>query len=675
MFDASENLMPAEPGNPITVGAYLVGSVLLFQALRANAEPDITLPPEHAARNSATACYDSARTTVNTDPTTSLRCALRGLTLAQSINDPRLQALGCQLAGEAHFQIGANDSSETYHLRALDFARSADDDSLKAAALNNAGLMAYMRGDPTVALQQGFEALTIARRAGLPVLEVRIYNHLGLAARDFGTSVTDSGFFQRALREAAALGDSEGIAITRNHLGSWMVSRGIPDSALSQYEASLRYHTRTGPGSNNIAVLLNNIANVYRIQRRYQEADASYRKSLAITTHTGSKNLIATTYKNLAILARERGDHRRALAYARKAQAISLANGLSRIAILSAQEIPLNLAALGHYRTAYDSLVSFLRLRDSLDNERNVRHIAELQVRFDSERKEQIIQQLALERATSVRNYLFALAAMSLLLGLLLYFRYREKSSAARELAVRQGELEHLNATLLARNDQLQISENHLRDSLREKEVLLKEIHHRVKNNLQVVSSLLNLQSNSITDKESQGLLLQSQNRIRAMALIHERLYRSGTFVGIDLAEYLADLVEQLRNSHGSDRVIIGVSSDPVSVNLDTAIPLGLIVNELVTNAFKHAFPGHSDGTIQVIARSLPGNECVLTVADDGNGQVSAPDGSSESTLGLHLVQILVEQIDGHLQITSDAGTRFDVSFPLYKHESQNLTS
>ena len=658
--------MRAEFEHFIKIGAFFVGSILLFPASRSNAGPDsVQAPTASAVRYAATALFDSARFTAETDPATSLRCALRGLAISRTNGDLRLQALGCQLAGEAYFQSGANDSSEAYHLRALDLARSAGDDSLIAAALNNAGLMAYTRGDPTVALQQGFEALTIARRAGHLVLGVRIDNHLGLAARDFGTSVSDIGFFRRALAAAMALGDSEGVAITRNHLGSWMASRGSLDSALIYYEASLAYRTRTSPGSNSIAVLFNNIGNVYRMQRRYGEAEESYRKSHATSMHTGSGNLIATTYKNMAILAREKGDHARALACARKAEAISLSIGLSRIAILSAQEIPLNLAAQGNYRLAYDSLVAFIRLRDSLDNERNGRHLAELQVRFDSERKEQIIQQLALEQARSVRNYLIALAALSLLLGLVLFFRYRERSSAARELAARQGELEHLNVALLARNEQLQTSETHLRDSLREKDILLKEIHHRVKNNLQVVSSLLSLQSDNVIDEHSRGLMLESQDRIRAMALVHERLYRTGTFMGIDLADYLADLVNHLQSSHGSRRVRIDVSSDPISVTLDVAIPLGLIVSELVTNAFKHAFPGDAEGTIRVTARSSPDGECVLTVADNGQGLPPAPENAKGSTLGLHLVEILVEQIEGRCQITTAGGTRFDVRFPL----------
>ncbi len=658
--------MRAQFDDLIEIGALFVGSILLCPASLCSAGTDsLHTPTAGAARTAASALYDSARAVAETDPTASLHCALRGLAISRSGGDLRLQALGCQLTGEAYFQRGENDSSEAYHLRALDLARAAVDDSLTAAALNSGGLMAYMRGDPTVALQLGFEALSIAQRSGNRILTVRIDNHLGLAARDFGASVSDIGFFRRALAEAIALGDSEGIAITRNHLGSWLATRGSLDSALIHYGASLAYRMRTAPGSNSVAVLDNNIGNVYRSQRRYREAEESYRKSHAISMRTGSRNLIATTYKNMAILARDQGDHARALDYARKAEAISLSIGLSRIAILSAQEIPPNLAAQGNFHLAYDSLVAFIRLRDSLDNERNERHLAELQVRFESDRKEQIIQQLALEQARSVRNFLIAFVALSLLLGIVLYFLYREKSSAARELAARQKELEHLNAALMARNEQLQSSESHLRDSLQEKEVLLKEIHHRVKNNLQVVSSLLSLQSDGLTDDTSRALLLDSQDRIRAMALVHERLYRSGTFMGIELADYLADLMNHLQASHGSRRVRIDVSSDPVSVNIDAAIPLGLIVSELVTNAFKHAFPGDTEGTVQVIARSIHERECVLTVADNGQGLPPPPDDAGESTLGLQLVHILVEQIEGHLEITNNGGTRFDVRFPL----------
>lgn len=657
--------MRAEPATSPRTGARLVGSILLLLTTHGIAGPDSAPGPGSPARNAVFALFDSARVTVDTNPATSLRYALQGLSAARTLGDRRLQALGNQHAGEAYFQVGANDSAEACHLRALELARSISDDSLTAAALNGMTLMAYIRGELTLSLQHGFEALTFARRAGLTLLAVRIQNHLGLAARDFGASVSDIGFFRRALGEAIALADTEGIAITRNHLGSWWASHGRPDSALFHYYTALSLRMLTAPRSNSVAVLYNNIGNVYRLQRRYDEARDSYERSLAISMRTGSRNLIATAYKNMAILARERGDLPRALAYAREAKAISMSIGLSRVAVLSAEEIALTLAAQGEFRPAYDSLRAFIGLRDSLENAQHARHLAELQVRFESDRKEQTIQQLALQQARTVRNYLIALIALTAILGLGLVYRYREKSRTARELAARQDELEHLYAALVARNEQLQVSASHLRDSLQEKDVLLKEIHHRVKNNLQVVSSLLSLQSDSITDERSRNLMHESQDRIRAMALVHERLYRSNDFSRIELDHYLADLVEHLRISQGNSRVEISVTTEHVPVSLDTAIPLGLIVSELVTNAIKHGFPGYANGTVQVTARRDQDGRGTVTVEDSGRGLPPGFDVDRAQTLGLHLVHILVEQIDGTLTVINGSGTRIAVTFPL----------
>ena len=195
--------------------------------------------------------------------------------------------------------------------------------------------------------------------------------------------------------------------------------------------------------------------------------------------------------------------------------------------------------------------------------------------------------------------------------------------------------------------------------------MLLKEIHHRVKNNLQVVSSLLSLQSNTVDNAQTLELLRESQDRIRAMALVHEQLYRSNDFAGIDVKGYLSDLVENLRTSYRTERLEVTVDSDALFVSLDTAIPLGLIVSELVTNAFKHGFADRGSGVVHVSARSTGSDECTLVVEDNGTGMPPGFAVEKTSSLGLHLVQILVDQIEGRLSMTNSNGARFAIRFPV----------
>ena len=195
--------------------------------------------------------------------------------------------------------------------------------------------------------------------------------------------------------------------------------------------------------------------------------------------------------------------------------------------------------------------------------------------------------------------------------------------------------------------------------------MLLKEIHHRVKNNLQVVSSLLSLQSNTVDNAQTRKLLRESQDRIHAMALVHERLYRSNDFAGIDVKGYLSDLVEHLRTSYRTERLGVTVDCDQVFVSLDTAIPLGLIVSELVTNAFKHGFPNGASGLVKVTARATGTSACMLVVEDNGTGMPTGLAVGTTSSLGLHLVNILVEQIEGQVTVKNDNGAHFAITFPL----------
>jgi two-component sensor histidine kinase/HAMP domain-containing protein len=207
-------------------------------------------------------------------------------------------------------------------------------------------------------------------------------------------------------------------------------------------------------------------------------------------------------------------------------------------------------------------------------------------------------------------------------------------------------------------------AEQQLRASLAEKEVLLKEIHHRVKNNLQVISSLLNLQAHETADPEACRLLHESQGRIRSMALIHEQLYQSEDLARIDFAEYLGRLASHLERSLGAGERQIAVKLDveTVSLPLEQAIPCGMIVNELLTNAIQHGFPQGRSGEVRVQFRQ-ENERLVLAVEDNGVGVPAGVVETQGTTLGLKVVRALVRQVHGEMTVEYEGGTRFKVSF------------
>ena len=211
-----------------------------------------------------------------------------------------------------------------------------------------------------------------------------------------------------------------------------------------------------------------------------------------------------------------------------------------------------------------------------------------------------------------------------------------------------------------------QQAEEQLKVSLQEKEVLLKEIHHRVKNNLQVISSLLSLQASSIASSAIEELFHESQNRIQSMALVHEALYQSGDLSRIDMGAYVRDMTGHLQDSYAANARGVGlqVDSDHVYQDIDKAIPCGLIINELVSNAFKHAFPNGRNGTIRVELRADGDGGAVVLVQDDGVGLPPNLDFRNTTSLGLLLVNSLARQLNGTIELRSENGTRVTLTLP-----------
>ncbi|HOI15262.1 MAG TPA: PocR ligand-binding domain-containing protein [Geobacteraceae bacterium] len=208
-------------------------------------------------------------------------------------------------------------------------------------------------------------------------------------------------------------------------------------------------------------------------------------------------------------------------------------------------------------------------------------------------------------------------------------------------------------------------AEEKIRTSLQEKDVLLKEIHHRVKNNLLVVSNLLDLQSEHIADDRMRRFFQESQDRIQSMALIHEKLYQKRDYRCIDFLDYLDTLSHYLLHCYEKKPGLISlnVEADTVTVGIDEAIPLGLIVNELLSNALKYAFPQGRQGTITIRCLARDDGRISLIVADDGVGLPAGLDFRNTETLGLQLVTLLVRQLRGILEIENDGGASFAITF------------
>ena len=186
---------------------------------------------------------------------------------------------------------------------------------------------------------------------------------------------------------------------------------------------------------------------------------------------------------------------------------------------------------------------------------------------------------------------------------------------------------------------------------------------------MQIISSLLNLQSSYFHDSQAMDVFKESQNRIRSMALIHEKLYQSGNLAGVKLGDYVQDLASHLMSSYSLDSSKIKLITDieNVSLGIDTAISLGLIVNELLSNAFKYAFPNGASGEIKLSYKPADGNSSILTISDNGIGFPQNINFKQTESLGLQLVNTLVEQLEGKIELHRSEGTKFTINLPNFK--------
>jgi two-component sensor histidine kinase len=341
-------------------------------------------------------------------------------------------------------------------------------------------------------------------------------------------------------------------------------------------------------------------------------------------------------------------------------------------------------SAQGNLSSAITYYKRYKALNDSVFNEKNSRQIAGLQIQYDTEKKEQsialltkqsLVQQMTIRQRGFQRNVF--LGGTLLLAGLLgvSFNRYRLKQRSARLLEQKQHALEAQQTEIHRKNEALeqvlgekdQLLEER-QELLVEKDWMLKEIHHRVKNNLQVVSSLLSTQSRHLHDPQALAAIRESQNRVQVMALLHQKLYQADNIGRVNMADYAREIVTYLVQSFDRQHAV-QTKLDLTLVELETtlATPLGLIINEAVTNALKHAFPPPRRGTLMVNLVSLAPQQYELSISDDGVGLPLGFDLTRSRSLGMIIIKGLSRQIDGRLAVSMVDGVCISLQFDTSK--------
>jgi two-component sensor histidine kinase len=257
---------------------------------------------------------------------------------------------------------------------------------------------------------------------------------------------------------------------------------------------------------------------------------------------------------------------------------------------------------------------------------------------------------LALDDITAPRDFLTANVFLLMIFGSAVLIKHLYERTLVTEFGLEYD---------------LERNQKRLEQSLADKDVLMREIHHRAKNNLAVISSLLGIQSSRMEDEKSREVFRESQRRVRSMSLIHERLYRSGDMKGLGLSEYIRDLAADLFRTYNvsSSRVRLVTDIPDVALDVDTIIPCGLIVNELISNSLKHAFPAGREGELKLTLERAGEDEYLLVVKDDGRGLPDEFDVNRTGTMGMSIVTSLTNQLNGSIEVGGGPGAEFRVLF------------
>ena len=316
-------------------------------------------------------------------------------------------------------------------------------------------------------------------------------------------------------------------------------------------------------------------------------------------------------------------------------------------------------SALGNQRSAMAEFKQYIRLMDSLRDGQNSKQISELKVQYETEKKDNDIQvlntkqqvdQLALRQASITRNFIIAAALLLLILLIVFINRYRLKRRTNKRLELQQAEIGKQNIAL--------------RHLVKEKDWLVKEVHHRVKNNLQIVMSLLNSQSAYIDNESALTAIHESQHRVHAMSLIHQKLYNSENLASIDMMLYVQELVSYLTDSFNTgQRIRFELNIEPLELDVSQVVPVGLILNEAITNSIKYAFPDNRKGTISIELSEDSHMRYFLCIADNGIGIPSHFASKRPGSLGMSLMAGLSADLDGTFLIENCDGTVIKISF------------
>jgi len=427
--------------------------------------------------------------------------------------------------------------------------------------------------------------------------------------------------------------------------GSAYVSSSSYDLALLELTQAMDYLQRAGASPLTLSRVINSRGNAYKLMGNHKAAIRDYQDNLALCEELGHKRGVMVSNANLGHAHLLNKNYQAALPFLLYAEEVMVETNDRSNLWEQYMHLSNTYEAIGNHETALLYERKLAEENEAYYEDKIEQLELETQTKFETGQRQAtiVLQEQTIRQQKQRQLLIIGLAVLLAVVLLLVYNNYRNKKRLSAELEVKN----------------------------QEKELLLKEIHHRVKNNLQTISSLLNLQSVQIKDKEIQGAVVESKNRVRSMALIHQKLYQGENLAAIEMKQYLQMLSENMIKSFGRHRDLeLLVEMPEVEVDVDTAIPIGLITNELLTNSLKYAFPGGQAGLIQVsLMHDAKEDQMCLQLSDNGVGMKSMngePD-ERRTNFGSQLVRLLTTQLDGKMTVNTENGFETIINFKKFK--------
>ncbi len=552
---------------------------------------------------------------------------------SQEISKDSLAKKVQHLIDEAwEFTLSNNDSSLVVSEKALSLSKQNNYYLGEALSMESIGLYhEIVTGDIETASNHYFEAIELCEEHNLDYI-ASIFHSLGVMFHTTDNYENALQYYQQSLEKARQQQDSLLIKKCLINLGSVNSSLNDFEKAEEFMKESLELSVRREMDY----ATYGNLGYLYVKQERFDEAIEVLLKATEESPENPGADLNLYFLLHAKTKAKDSSNMKTALERAKRAAKGDY--GLRDKSLLL-RNIADYLAFTGNYKEALSYRDQYITVFEEIKEKQRDQIVLETEAKYETEKKDAQLKVLELKNKQAAQQkkiYLFLALGGLLIAGLIGFFLYKNQK----------------------KNKQLAQQKKLLEIAVDEKNVLLKETHHRVKNSFQIVSSLLYLQSENITDSDAQNALKEAQNRVRSMVLIHQKLYSKDQLIGIDTKEYLTDLVSDIMESHQEEAKAItyDLNITPMVLAIETITPLGLIVNELVTNVLKHAFTGSSSNPKMQVSLRKKENNLVLQVTDNGAGM---PKSINESSFGIKLIRSLSKKLKGTLtySVNSPQGT------------------